>query len=1299
MKPEPTLAPGDLVAERFEVHAEVGSGGMGRVYRATLRDPRGGASREVALKLLRETHVITARDRFRREARVLAELDHPSIVRFVDSGEVGGVPFLAMEWVNGEDLERRLARGALTLDESRVLFRRLADGLRAAHARGIVHRDVKPSNVLLEDGLVARARLADFGLASLSSSAAMTHHALTVTGEVLGTPSYMAPEQVRGERVIDARADVFSLGCLFFECLTGRPAFGGMHVRAVLAKILFEEAPRISWYRGDLPANLDALIASMLAKDPSDRPADGGAVLERLDALGDDPFAPEVGSVDSHPNSGALGDGAMRWTFVVVASPEPDAVALADTEALGGDEPREPAALLAIAQRHGADLKELADGTIFALFRNQSSASDGAAMAGRCALALSLALPRARVSLSALRSNPSGSMRIGDLFERAVAQSALAGKVTVDPDVVSLLEGRFVLHRREDGGHTCFELEREELMGVVRARLLLGRVTPVVGRERELASLRAMLEEVRDEHVARAVIVTAPPGVGKTRLQQELIAQTMGFEVWVARADAMRAGAPMHLSGRLISTACGIEDVYEEHLRREAIRREVAARLEPSKHASVAEVLGEIAGARTSEPSPRLAAAREDPFALMAAIRSAWEDFVEATSNRGPLLIVLEDLHWGDLPSVKLIETALRRCEGKPLAVLALARPEVFDVFPQLWASRQPVHMPLPELSRRARERLIRHVLGDTVSDDVVARLAELSAGNAFFLEELIRAAADRRSDQLPVSVAAMVESRLDALGPTARRLIHLASVFGEVFWVEGVRALAPMNERADAAAVLQHLVDAELLTFAPTSRFAHQREVVFRHALVREAAYHSLSAEDARAAHAVVAEWLVQAGEREPLVLAEHFERAGLHERAAHHYAEATAAALRTHDWTAAIAHARRSASLQPADHVMARVLVMEGEALAWSGSVAEGAHTCTRADELLRRANVPIIEMCATLGWTAILTAFASRETDLTFAARIADDLRAVAKECVERADFQRAVGYVVTVLYFGGAPEVALALVNGTKDKPRDPRANGWYCFHRCLHARFTLGDTWASRCFTLEAVRSFESSLDSVGATHLLTQCALDEISLGLHSVAYEHARDARQMSDRYGIRLLGAMAYGAHAIAAAERGYFDEARQVIDDTERISREINDTFYGAYSMALAARAARICGDLARAKSLALWSLDQTSLLAIRATAGMQLANVTLAMGDYETAYVQAGFVIEMSRGRVVRGGLDLDLWVALVESLRKLGRPEAEGAAKRARSLIEDRAAQITDGDLRREFLASSWVQTIGPMRVS
>jgi len=210
----------------------------------------------------------------------MAAFRHFGIVRHVAHGAIPtGEPYLVMEWLEGEDLAARLARRRLTLAETLTFGARIGEALGAMHARGFVHRDVKPANMFLVGGDVAEVKVIDLGLAW---SGEMTR--LTDSGGLVGTLSYIAPEQARGDP-FDARADVFSLGCVLSECLTGAIVFADEGMMALLTKILHKEAPRLRDRCPEAPPALDALVARMLAKDPDQRPRNGLEVAAALAAI------------------------------------------------------------------------------------------------------------------------------------------------------------------------------------------------------------------------------------------------------------------------------------------------------------------------------------------------------------------------------------------------------------------------------------------------------------------------------------------------------------------------------------------------------------------------------------------------------------------------------------------------------------------------------------------------------------------------------------------------------------------------------------------------------------------------------------------------------------------------------------------------------------------------------------------------------------------------------------------------------------------------------------------------------
>ena len=275
--PTPIVPFGAALASRYTLEREVGRGGMATVYLA--QDTR--HRRRVAIKVLQpELAAVLGAERFLREIEIAARLSHPHILPLHDSGEVDGHLFYVMPYVEGESLRARLDREhQLPVDDAVRLAQQVASALDYAHRRDIVHRDIKPENILLQEG---HALVADFGIALAVSAAGGER--LTGTGLSLGTPYYMSPEQAMGERNIDARSDIYALGCVLYEMLAGEPPFTGPSAQAVVARILTEQPRDLTAIRESVPRPLERAVGKALARIPADRystAARFGEALER----------------------------------------------------------------------------------------------------------------------------------------------------------------------------------------------------------------------------------------------------------------------------------------------------------------------------------------------------------------------------------------------------------------------------------------------------------------------------------------------------------------------------------------------------------------------------------------------------------------------------------------------------------------------------------------------------------------------------------------------------------------------------------------------------------------------------------------------------------------------------------------------------------------------------------------------------------------------------------------------------------------------------------------------------------
>ncbi|WP_437550830.1 protein kinase [Sorangium sp. So ce367] len=961
---------GSCLEDRFVVEQLAGRGGMGEVYRGLDRS----TGQPVAIKVLQE-HRDSGVARFTREARVLARLDHPLVVRHVAEGVLpSGEPYLVVEWIEGEDLASRLARGRLSAEDGVALAASVAEALGALHANGVVHRDLKPSNIFLVGGRIDRVKIVDFGLVRVK---AMTP--ITATGTLLGTVAYMAPEQARGAREVDARADVFALGCVLFECLTGHPPFGAASVEAVLTKILFEDTPRLCDRMPGAPPPLDALLSRMLAKHPGERPRDGLSAAGMLRALGA-VKAPDAGlrgaearDPDAGPRNTEEAPDPLAATMVAARAPAlPPLPALTDSEQravaviLIGS-PFEARGMAQIADAviegeaaaHGGTLERLLDGTAAVLLSTALVATDLAAQAARCALSLGVRAPGRRIALAIGQGQGSTRSPVGPAIDRAArllgqARSAAEERprawIALDGATVGLLDARFDV--RDEGGVLTLIGERD----VTDARTLLGGPTPFVGRERELRIIEALFRDSVEGGEARAVLVTAPPGVGKSRLGRECLesvrARGEPTSVWIARGEPLRAGSAFGMLAGLIQSACGIRGGEPLSTRQDRLAAHVAARLSEGDRARVTEFLGELIDAPfPDDRSPPLRTARRDAQVMSEQVRAAFLDFISAECAARPLLILLEDLHWGDSATARILDVALREMRDRPLFVLALARPEVNDRLPELWSGRRFQEIRLRELPAKAAERLATHVLGGRAGPPTIERIVRLSEGNAFYLEELIRATAEGIGEGLPETVVAMVQSRLGALGDEDRRALRAASVFGETFWSGAVGALcggAPGTSCVDGR--LEALAEQEIIVRRTDSRFSDEHEYTFRHALVREGAYAMLTDADRSLGHRLAGEWLEAHGEQDAPLLAEHFEKGGDEERAARHYHRAALVAHYAAESAAAVAYARRGLAAHVPDDLRVRLMGALCQSIVWQ--MASVTATLPVARELMRMA-----------------------------------------------------------------------------------------------------------------------------------------------------------------------------------------------------------------------------------------------------------------------------------------------------------------------------------------------------------
>jgi tetratricopeptide (TPR) repeat protein len=862
---------------------------VGVVYRA-LDETTGQA---VALKIVdAEVGVAPGEEhRLKREGEVLRGLSHPGIVRVMASGILDGTgqPYLAMEWLEGEDLATRHRRAPLTFPECVELGIFVAQALEAAHDAGIVHRDVKPSNIFLcnerQDGsryLDVRPKLLDFGVA------ASDDFRMSPGGDVVGTPAYMAPEQARGDAVIDARCDIYALGATLFELLANRPPHVGPTPIATLARLVTTAPPRLRELRRNIPPMLDNLIHRMLSGDAMDRPGSAQEVVETLSMLLRQSAPPSSFDHLEPVVSIRLGSSASRLVTSIVA--------------IGFSTPAARDGALAMLRARDADAVPLGHDSIVAhlgaRFAVGTEATLGLELGRRLAkegAKVGVASGRARVNLT----EASGEVQpVGEVVDRAsaLARDAASGTVLADATTSELGRGRHEFRTRDDGS----AIVGDALRG--RGGDRIGGA-PFVGREAELAQVMSAYERAAGEMTPILVTIAGPPGIGKSRLRREALARLS------ARADAPRVvlqrsetygksqalGAATDIVRSLLNLPKGASVGDAEGAIVEELGPETRSEITSQNRILVARLLSDQA----LQASSALVGMRDTLWLAMT-------DLVLEVIGNAPTAIVFEDLQWADPESVGWLDHLVGRAASRPLLVLAMLRPSFWSDHAGRFTGRDHVRLELRPIAKRASRAIAKSFLGDQVTDHVLDRIAEQAAGLPLFAEELSRlAAAGGDTEHAPTTIEAAIQASLDSLDVESRDAVGRLSVFGLAGWDAGLRALGMPNVETR----LRELTAVEILVEQSSSRFSGAREWVFKHSLFRDVIYGALGELERRELHALAGAWLASMGE-DASVVACHYDLGGQPGKAALHWERAAERALATNALKDALVMAERALS-----------------------------------------------------------------------------------------------------------------------------------------------------------------------------------------------------------------------------------------------------------------------------------------------------------------------------------------------------------------------------------------------------
>ena len=1224
----PRLAPGEVLAGRYQVVRPLGVGGMGSVFEVhdqELEEP-------VALKLLHAelSSDPDYRSRLRQEVRLARRVSHPNVCRVHDLGQHAEQLFVTMELLSGPTLRTVMkemeagAREPWSLGRKIDLVQQLAAALAAAHRVGILHRDVKPDNVIVED---SRSVLTDFGVASPVEAG-------TARRMVVGTPHYIAPEILRGEPA-SPPADVYSCALVTYELLAGSLPFRIAGLRDAMERARAPVAPP------RLPddaapdgarAAIDLVLARALDGQPAARfdsvqrfaeamalAARGTAAHElarpvrasgRMAVVSDEASAKTIIEAEIERALPRVAT-ALHLTFtrqrLSVAAAVAAAAAAADsgppttvdettldTRPLELSEVNDLEALERIVTEFGGTVVDGRPGELVAVFGVPRAHGDDAVRATRAAHALverceeaRAGLHTGRVTISA-QTGAAGSRARGDAMKvaRDLIRFAEAGQVLASAVTTRHLLGRFSVFKVPTSGGAHM-VQPGMLANAERYEL-----PPLLGRTDEVLRLERLAREAFEERAPRAALVLGPPGTGKSRLRFEVerrIAALREVDWLVAHASPLGETVPLGL-----------------------LRRAERAWFDAAE------------GAAAHGRAATFAAARQ---------------WLEARAAVRPIVVAFDDVHWADAASLEFLAELRRSLDQVPVAILLFARSDPDT----------------PELSLEVDLRLPLAPLGDIPSRAIAQRLApdapaerieeivRQAGGNPFFLEELARDLAESGSSgELPAAVELVIQARLDRLPRPGRRLAHAASVVGREFDRASLRAaldaMGSMGEdvvdRALAELERRQIIAATVGAggSGATPPPGGEERYVFHHALTRDVAYAQLDETTRQRVHAALAAHLERSGaaaRREPTTLAamaRHRDAAGDRKGAREAYRLAGQLALELHAYREASESLLRAEELADApDPVLSELC---GDALYHVSSAA--ATERYRAALEITTGGIARARLYNKLGNAAsnradYAIAVASFEQGLALLAAEVDLETAEGPMKVLGARLLGSLGWVIGYCigdHVRALPlaERAVALLEGGPELLELAHAQSR------LAATYMRAGRWRDRLRCNQRHLQIAQEMGDVDrelTAHI--NLGVNHHSLGDIDVALEHTRSALELAMNTGRAAARALVHNNMGVILTDAGLEPQARAHLDEGMRLAERVGYTRFMTEARGTLARLAYRAADFAAADREARIALELARAAGSTVDEGIALrllAGIASERGDGETEALLSG-----------------------------------------------------------------------------
>ncbi|MBA3391099.1 MAG: protein kinase [Deltaproteobacteria bacterium] len=1176
LAPVDELPEGTLLAGRYHITHFVGQGGMGTVYAAHDDD----LDEDIAIKVLRPELAcdVEFKRRLKAEVRLARRVSHPNVCRVHDFGIEGELVFVTMELVRGRTLRERLAeiragRGQpLELAHIVDIVLQIGSALSAAHRAGVIHRDVKPDNVILSDG---RAVLTDFGVASMMVDRAQR--------PIVGTPAYLAPEMLRGEE-FDHRVDVYAVSCLAYELIAGDPPFAASTMELALA--LARKRPAYpglpeGFATSELRTVLDRVLARGLAADPNgrsptiDRFTDAFAHAARTA-----PQSPAVSGRASGQISGSF-TPADRGSLPALASKRNE-LRVTTTLVWYGDRTREAELAERIVVDAGGIPIRVVAGEIIALFGATRSTGDDADRAAHAAIDLvaklggHAGLDTARILLRpgdiALAGPESAATAV------AIAQLAKEGEVLAGAATARQVAARFDVIETPTGARRVSTRRPHQRRGTMPiARRPVGPILESL-RAEELAAIEGHLEHAFQARQPTFLEVRGQSGSGKTMLRKALVASV------IARRDVewlIALTSPVGEPGPLSVLQSASPEWYDA-----------------TTH-----------GGTVVAPGERDAGARR---------------WLESRATRRPIVLLVDDLQWADPSSRALLDHLRATLRDVPVAIVSFARPDASVATPP------GVHVvslgPLDD-SKAAQ---LATALAPAATSETIAQIVRRAAGNPFFIEELaLEIAAGTSGASLPPTIEAVVQAHLDQLPETANHVAIAAAVIGHGFWRRAAARLVPALGDAELDAALAELERAGVIAAAP-AMIVNDDYYQFTSTLVRDVAYARTPSRDRRQFHATIATWLDEQPRKAEqdatrlLAVAHHREHAGDTARAATTYHQAGKQCLEMFAYGEAVMALRKASALTTVpDPILDEELA---DALAQTDGYAAAEPVYQRAldetddDDAPARARLLYkLGTCASKRGNSA-NAIGRFTAGLAIAApggKIAGWARMDPRTpALLWADLGWTLGYLLGQVDKGQPHcERAVALLEDTPHR-RD-----------LAHALSRLGGTYMRACRFADHLRCNQQNLEIAVELRDLNMQLTANVNLGVvHGVlgdldaAVAVTLAARALALRTGAAARIGLTASNLAGFYLELGRLDEADALLDDAIEINERTGNRYILCESFTFRARIAAARDDLPAARVHAERSLALARSLAQQvdvAVAMRILAQLDSRAGDHDAA----------------------------------------------------------------------------------